>query len=526
MSPDNSPDRSAWVSIINAVQTLLGFYVLLVVFLGLFVGPIVASGQVEKRGPMSVVIAALVLAFFLFVVVTCMAIWCPDKLGIRPMTGAEGKPKEEEGPDDQRIEPPEEEGQPEGGEEEPEKQVAEEEQRRQTDSVEIRERVIQYQDILGANAPTPSIGLWYTQLRPVLHQASQYTVPTYYLDVDLNIIDWNVAFDMIFSDVAGKIRYQHVNYFIARLDNHIEVFDHGRRFTERVLAGALPFVDTEVLRYKSSRYGQIVFLKVASQLHDPAGELRGWSVSLLIREIQWGKFERDLRRRIHDDKLWSVYSASYDRVLKEFPPYQTLIQDVINVVPDVPGLSVADLGAGTGNVTEALLKAGHRVTAVDNSAAMLDRLSAKRFDPQRVTVAKASVEHLDALCILEDESFDAAVLVNVLYGVDDPLRCLRGVHRILKPKGLLAYSTTHSETRLDPLLNAIKARLIEDGKYKKLAEDYQNLREANKELERTIVRRYRREQYREWTEAAGFDIKLDVPSTYVDAVMLVHAQKK
>ena len=525
MPPDDSPDRSTRVDIISAVQTPLGFFALVVLAVEVVLGGIVGFGNVHQTVAGIVVIGMLLLLFCLVAVVAGMAIRYPDKLGMKLASAPKAKPEEEaEGPADQPVETMEEEG----AEQKPEQQVTEEEQRQEERELEtkIKERVIRYQDILGADAPMPSIDLWYTQLRPVLYQAAEYTVPTYYLDVDLNVIDWNVAFGMIFSDVAGRIRYQHVNYFIACLENDIEVFDHGRRFTERVLAGALPFVDTEVLRYKSARYGEIVFLKVASQLHDPAGELRGWSVSLLIRQIQWGKFERDLRRRIHNDKLWSVYSASYDRVLNEFPPYQTLIQDVIKVVPHVPGLSVADLGAGTGNVTQALLEAGHRVTAVDNSAAMLDRLRAKAFDPQRVTVAKASVEHLDALRILQDESFDAAVLVNVLYGVDDPVRCLRGVHRILKPKGLLAYSTTHSETRLDPLLNAIKTKLIEDGKFEKLEEDYQNLHEANKELERTVVRRYRRDQYREWTKAAGFDIKLDVPSTYVDALMLIHAQKK
>ena len=124
------------------------------------------------------------------------------------------------------------------------------------------------------------------------------------------------------------------------------------------------------------------FLKVATQLHDPQGRPRGWSVSLMIQDIDWDAFSRDLSDEARKDKLWSVYSASYDRVLREFPPYRRLIEDVTAVIP--PGeLNVADLGAGTGNVTAALLEAGHTVTAVESNLAMLDRLRSKKLSPTR-----------------------------------------------------------------------------------------------------------------------------------------------
>src|SRR5262245_63868775 len=74
--------------------------------------------------------------------------------------------------------------------------------------------------------------------------------------------------------------------------------------------------------------------------------------------------------------MWSIYSASFDRVLPKFPPYKTLIEDVIAVVPK-GNLSVVDLGAGTGNVTRALLDRGHRVTAIESNLGMLDRKSTR-----------------------------------------------------------------------------------------------------------------------------------------------------
>ena len=45
---------------------------------------------------------------------------------------------------------------------------------------------------------------------------------------------------------------------------------------------------------------------------------------------------------------------------------------------------------------------------------------------------KTFVEHLDRV---SSAKFDAAVMVNVLYAVEDPLKCLRGIHRILYYSG-------------------------------------------------------------------------------------------
>jgi len=393
-----------------------------------------------------------------------------------------------------------------------------------TDTVRVEkviEKGTEQGPILGMEASPPPPDEWYTELRPVLHQASHYTVPTYYLDLKLRVIDWNVAFELVFQEIIGKLRHKHVTWFIAQLDNRDEVFDHAREFTERVRQGGLPLVDIEPLRYRSSVYGRVSLMKVATQLHSPTGNVKGWAVSLIVRDIDWGKFERNLFREIHQDKLWSVYGASYDRVLLEFPPYTQLVRDVISVVPG-NGRSVIDLGAGTGNVTLELLKRGHRVTAVENNIVMLDRFRAKVQAARGVTVVKTSVEHLESL---KDKTFDAAVMVNVLYAVDHPLACLRGIHRVLKPEGVFAFSTTHSETHLDPLLERIKQVLRENRKLGSLRDDYENVHAANKEIEQTIARRHSRNKYREWLKHAGFEIIKEEPSTYEGAVMLIHARK-
>lgn len=385
----------------------------------------------------------------------------------------------------------------------------------------VEKRVETARPIVGDHNPPPAVGTWYTDLRPVLHQAIQYTVPTYYLDQNLMVVDWNIAFDLIFSRLGPKLRNKHVKWFIAELANFEEVMDHAQQFTREVLDGRIPFVDLETLHYVSERYGEVSFVKVAVQLHAPDGTPKGWSVSLIIRDIDEAAFKEDLLEAARKDKLWGVYSAAYDRVLLEFEPYHQLIRDVTSVLP-AGQCSVADLGAGTGNVTQALLSAGHTVTAVENNLGMLDRMRVKLSQQERLTVVKASVENLNTL---PDESFEGVVMVNVLYATDDPLRCLQEVHRILKPGGVLGFSTTHGDTKLDRLLNTIKTRLSEAGKFDRLSRDYQLLVDVNRQIENTIARRYTREVYRDWVRAAGLTITRDVPSTYEDAVMLVHARK-
>ena len=144
--------------------------------------------------------------------------------------------------------------------------------------------------IVGEEAPAPATNVWYDELRPVLHQAIHYTSPTYFLDTNLTLIDWNLAFELIFSRSLARIHGKHVKHFIVQLANYDQVIDHAQEFTKKVHKGKIPFVDLEPLSYSSERYGDVSFLKVATQLHDPQGKPRGWSVSLMIRDIDWERF--------------------------------------------------------------------------------------------------------------------------------------------------------------------------------------------------------------------------------------------
>jgi SAM-dependent methyltransferase len=378
--------------------------------------------------------------------------------------------------------------------------------------------------VVGAEAPpltNDGLTKELQQLRLVLHQAQRYSTPTYYLDTHLSVIHWNVAFELIFKPILGKIHRRHVNYFIAELANHNAVFDHAREFTEKVKGGQLPLVDIEPLIYDSEAYGTVEFEKVATQLTDVDAHLKAWSVALFLKQIDWDMYAPDLLQKLRDDKLWSLYAVSYDVVLSEFSLYQELIRQVIQGIPS-DAKRILELGAGTGNVTKALLQRNYRVTAVENNPLMLEKMSAKKLENTgRLNVVINSVENLD---LVEETNFDAVVAVNLVYALEDPFACFRKVARTLKRGGVFAFSTTHSETSLDALLESIQTELRNEGTFNAKEEHYHRVVAINRDIECVIAKRYSREQYVAWLEEAGFEI-LHNFSSYKDAVIVVHARK-
>jgi ubiquinone/menaquinone biosynthesis C-methylase UbiE len=102
-----------------------------------------------------------------------------------------------------------------------------------------------------------------------------------------------------------------------------------------------------------------------------------------------------------------------------------------------PGSRVADVGAGTGYVTFALLDADPPpavVDAIDVSEHMLVELTRRATDHargERVTRHLAPAEALP----LADSSEDRVVLCNVFHELDDAPRALAEARRVLAPGG-------------------------------------------------------------------------------------------
>jgi ubiquinone/menaquinone biosynthesis C-methylase UbiE len=353
------------------------------------------------------------------------------------------------------------------------------------------------------------------------------TGPTYLLDTNFHFLDWNPAFDEVVAKPLRLLRGTHAENFIIALDNSREVIARAQsRFQENQ---RMPLVDCEVLRIKTPRHGLITFRKIAVQIAETSEHGLVWSVHLNIEraenaDLLW----EDLERRLTAETNWSRYAESYDRMLLKFREYDKLLSQVSDLLGNAK--RCADLGAGTGNSTLRLL-ANHPerlVSAFESNEIMLQHLRAKLVKAENLdAVRRVAIYKGDLTLSLREfpeNSFDGALMLNVLYALDDPGRCLVEVFRVLQPDACLALSTSHSKTDVVHLFDVIRKDLKAQGLYAQLrsavedAEDRHNQMMAN-------IKRDTRENVIEYLEKAGFEIGKRINSAYADAVMIVQARK-
>lgn len=122
-----------------------------------------------------------------------------------------------------------------------------------------------------------------------------------------------------------------------------------------------------------------------------------------------------------------AYNAYYDRPA------------VLELLGDVAGQRILDVGCGPGFYAEGLVSRGANVVGFDSSPTMVN-LARQRVDDG----AEFRVHDLaQPFSWLEGESIDAAVVALVIHYVDDRRQLFRELHRVLKPGGHVVVSTHH-----------------------------------------------------------------------------------
>jgi SAM-dependent methyltransferase len=123
-----------------------------------------------------------------------------------------------------------------------------------------------------------------------------------------------------------------------------------------------------------------------------------------------------------------------------------------------PALDVLDLPCGPGRHTVCLARAGHRVVAVDRTAAYLDELRARNLD--RVEVVQADMREF-----VRPESFDLAINLFTSLGffkdIEDDRTVLRNLRRSLRPGGHLV---------VDLMGREVLARIFEPRRFQTLSD--------------------------------------------------------
>jgi ubiquinone/menaquinone biosynthesis C-methylase UbiE len=129
--------------------------------------------------------------------------------------------------------------------------------------------------------------------------------------------------------------------------------------------------------------------------------------------------------------LFNRVAVSYDEVVPFFAAFGERIADVLAFTP---GCRVLDVGAGRGAVAGQAFRRGCAVTAIDAAGAMLARLV------HNWTGVNAAVMDAHRLGFA-DASFDVVVSSFVVHLLDQPLVALREALRVLRPCGLVAFTT-------------------------------------------------------------------------------------
>lgn len=156
--------------------------------------------------------------------------------------------------------------------------------------------------------------------------------------------------------------------------------------------------------------------------------------------------ERPSEQALRNRAFWDERSDEYQERHREFigrgePRWGVwqIPESELNVLGDVAGMDVLELGCGAAQWSILLAKQGARPVGLDNSGRQLEH--ARRL------MAEAGVDfplvHSSAEDVpLPDESFDVVFCDHGAFTFADPHRVVPEAARLLRPGGLLAFSKT------------------------------------------------------------------------------------
>jgi len=136
-------------------------------------------------------------------------------------------------------------------------------------------------------------------------------------------------------------------------------------------------------------------------------------------------------RRARSEAFFDTAAGQWDRMRTELFGGRSELLPLLGLLD--AGWTVADLGAGTGQLAQAIAPFVARVIAVDASPAMIRSAKARLSGVVNVEIRKGELEALP----IEDAALDAAFLVLVLPYLAEPALTIREAVRALKPGGRL-----------------------------------------------------------------------------------------
>jgi ubiquinone/menaquinone biosynthesis C-methylase UbiE/DNA-binding transcriptional ArsR family regulator len=147
-----------------------------------------------------------------------------------------------------------------------------------------------------------------------------------------------------------------------------------------------------------------------------------------------GQDERRLRgvltrRRAKSQEFFATAAGEWDRLREDLFGDSFFLWAVLGLID--PSLVVADLGCGTGQLTETVAPYVKRMIAVDSSPDMLEAARTRVGGARNVDLRQGDLENLP----IGSGELDAAMMSLVLHYAPAPAKALMEVARVLRPGG-------------------------------------------------------------------------------------------
>ncbi len=322
------------------------------------------------------------------------------------------------------------------------------------------------------------------------------TSPKIILGQSGKMADKNAACDQLFGKDTAGCKGQHFKYFIDRIRPRCSgpilppngVF---RRHLCNDIVVPSDLSSSELrpaitgLDYDSPAFG-LVRLRVIEipNIHPTTGRCAG---SLLSFEIDPSleEIRNAIDKRLAHELMWEVYATSYDRILPHLPFYTECVDRHLNAVNQLGKATVLDVGSGTGIATEMMLRAGHRVTAVEPNRAMLRSFHLKQSEDvrDRLRIIEDTAEELPHL---DTESFDVVTVLLAFFDMQDPHSALSEAKRLLTSGGTLIVTEPSLNFNVEHLMKVAEDSLKEQGLLRSLFEDWKNIQSVAPIISNTI----------------------------------------
>jgi ubiquinone/menaquinone biosynthesis C-methylase UbiE/DNA-binding transcriptional ArsR family regulator len=186
---------------------------------------------------------------------------------------------------------------------------------------------------------------------------------------------------------------------------------------------------------KSRREGKRTFYKLNPHPDGQAGEF----IQLAIRgakevaehESDQINLKRILNRRREQAQVYfNQIAGRFDRVYGPGRSWQAFGHLLLRILPP---LTVADLGAGEGLLSELLARRCKKVIAVDNSEKIVafGAAKAKKNNLKNLEFRLGDLQNPP----IEPHSVDLVILSQALHHAEEPAKAIAAAHRMLKPHG-------------------------------------------------------------------------------------------